>query len=134
MYSLKFDTPRRTLHLELQGFWSGATLMAFAAEMRAEVAALNARGETFAILSDCRRFPVQSLEVATGFERMMQHGGGPFRGPSAIVVASVLSKMQAERIFGGPHVRVFLAVKEAQAWLDTEWCVPKAKETGSHAA
>ena len=119
MYSIKFDGPSRTLHLKLEGFWTVVTLGAFAAELLAKTTAVNIRHKSYAILSDASRFPVQSPQVSAGFERIRERGSKVHRGPTAIVVASVLNKMQAERSLRGPDVQVFMSADDARAWLAT---------------
>lgn len=74
----------------------------------------------FAILSDSSRFPVQSLAVASGFERIRARGSKLHKGPTAIVVGSYLNKVQAERSLKGARIRVFLSADEARDWL-TAW-------------
>ena len=120
MYSIKFDPPSRTLHLSLDGFWTSVTLASFAAELLVETTALHLRYGSYAILSDSSRFPVQSPEVAAGFDGIMKRGAEVHNGPTAIVVASILNKMQAERSVRGPNVRVFLSADEARGWIE-EW-------------
>ncbi|HVF93948.1 MAG TPA: hypothetical protein VM900_06510, partial [Sphingomonas sp.] len=66
---------------------------------------------------DASRFPVQSPAVAAGFDKIRERGSKVRKGPTAIVVASVLNKMQAERSLQGPDIRVFLSADEARAWL-----------------
>ena len=117
MYTIKFDASTRTLHLELEGFWSVGTLTAFAAELLVKTTALNLRYGKFAILSDSTRFPVQSSAVSAGFERIRERGAQLHKGHTAVVVGSVLNKMQAERSLRGPHVRVFLSANDAKRWL-----------------
>ena len=120
VYSIAFDTETRTLHLRLEGFWSMATLANFAAELLETSAAARRRHDSFAILSDSSRFPVQSPDVAHGFEQLMARGAATHKGPTAILVASVLNKMQVQRSMKGPRLGVFLSVEEARAWLAAE--------------
>lgn len=129
MYSIRFDAQSRILELRLEDFWSSATLARFAAELLVRATALRVRHGGFAILSDSSRFPVQSPEVAQGFERLMARGTKSHTGPTAIVVASVLNKMQAERSLKAPRVRVFLDADEAKQWLQAEWSAAQARRS-----
>ena len=45
-------------------------------------------------------------------------------GPTAIIVAGVLNKLQAERTLKGDRVRVFLNEADARAWLIAEMAQP----------
>lgn len=120
MYTIAFDAQSRTLQLKLEGFWSAATLAGFAAELISKTTALRTRYPEFAILSDSSCFPVQSPDVARGFEQLMMGGAKAHTGSTAVVVASVLNKMQAERSLPGTRVRVFMSADEARRWLATE--------------
>ena len=122
MYDIRFDARKRILRLRLEGFWTPVTLARFMADLKAEATKVRASHGGFATLSDSRDFPVQSPEVAGGFAALMQGGGAGQAGPTAIVVASVLNKIQAERALNTPSVKVFLALEDAQRWLDAEWC------------
>lgn len=121
MYTISFDAPSRTLRLTLKGLWSAATLAGFAAELLVKATAARVRYGDFALLSDASGFPVQTARVAEGFEAILARGAKVHAGPVAIVVASVLNKMQAERTLKSPRLRVFLSLDEARQWLATEW-------------
>lgn len=117
-YAIEFDKAARLLRLRLSGFWTEDVLRRFAADLLAAVQSAGAAGTPFDVLSDTSRFPVQSTEVAQGFERIMQAGASMHQGRTAIVVASTLNKIQAERIFTEPTVRIFTAAEEAARWLE----------------
>ena len=120
MYTIRFDPQEHVLHLTLSDFWTEATLALFTAEMVAKATALRRDGRPYGVLSDSRNFPVQSPAVAQGFERLMAAGAKAGAGPTAVVVASTLNKLQAERSLAGGRVRVFLDEGEARAWLAAE--------------
>ena len=120
MYSIRYDTRERVLHLQLEGFWTVATLARFAAELIARATTLKLRRIGYAVLSDSTRFAIQSPTVSQGFEQLMARGAQAHDGPTAIVVASQLNKMQAERTLKGERVRVFLTEADARAWLAEE--------------
>lgn len=126
MYSIRFDTATHTLHLTLHGFWSTAMLTRFTTELAIRATALRAQYGSFAILSDSTDFAVQSAEVSKGFEKLRNRGAQTHSGPTAIVVGSMLNKLQAERSLKAPHVRVFLNVEEAREWLASERASPSA--------
>ncbi|NTS64809.1 hypothetical protein HRV97_06515 [Sphingomonas sp. HHU CXW] len=116
-YSFDYEAGARILHMRLSGFWSLATLATYTARLLAEVTRLRLRGEQFDILSDSRAFDIQSREVAAGFERISRRGAQMHRGCTAVVVATQLSKMQAERAMAAPRLRVFLDPAAARTWL-----------------
>lgn len=121
MFDVRFDPARRVLHLRLEGFWSMATIDHFAAEMAPKATAFRLRHGSFATLSDARAFWIQSADVLERFERFRARATETKAGPTAIVVASALSKTQAERVLKSDRVRVFLDLAEAEAWLAAEW-------------
>lgn len=121
MYSIRFDPYRHVFYLSLTGFWTMTIVVQFAAEMLVRTTAARVRHRRFAILSDARDFPIQSAVVSQYFERIMARGIDMNVGPTAIVVASHLNKLQAERLFDLRRVRVFLDREEAERWLDSVW-------------
>ncbi len=121
MFDIRFDPAQRVLHLTLSGFWTMATVGRFAAEMLLRTTAIRMRHGTFATLSDARDFPIQSAEVSERFERIRARGLEMNIGPTAIVVASQLSKFQAERVLNADRIRVFLDIAAAEAWLAERW-------------
>ena len=124
MYRIAYHPGDRLLHLTLEGFWSAATLARFAAELLVRTAAIGRGGTIYGVLSDSSRFPVQSPLVAQGFSRIAARGAERHRGPTAIVVAGALNKMQAERTLGGARLRVFTDAVEARSWIVGELASP----------
>lgn len=104
----------------LRGFWDMETLMAFGRGMREAVGAVARRHAVFALLSDSTDFHIQSPEVSEGFAQMMTEGARHHAGPTAIVVGTMLNKIQAGRVFTDPRVRIFTDGHEARRWVDAE--------------
>lgn len=123
MYSFRFDANARILHIRTEGMWTVATLAAYAAESLMRGAALKLRYRRFSVIADVRDFPVQTAEVAKAFELLMAKSADLITAPSAIVVSSMLSKLQAERVGKHPLMRVFLDHDQAVAWVKREWSV-----------
>lgn len=121
MYSIRFDPEQRVFYLTLSGFWTVATVIQFAAEMLVRTTAARIRHGRYALVSDSTEFAIQSPAVSAHFERIMARGIEMDVGPSAIIVGSYLNKLQAERIFDGDRVRVFLDSDAATAWLASVW-------------
>jgi hypothetical protein len=126
MYAIRYDPGDRILHLRLEGFWGAATLAGFTAELLVRTTALRLRGTVYGVLSDSSRFAIQSPLVSQGFERIMARGAQTHRGPTAVVVASVLNKLQAERTLKGDRTRISLDAEEARAWLAMQMAVGAA--------
>ena len=102
-FDIRFDEPARVLHIRLWGFWSLPTVA-------------RRRHPRFAVLSDSMASLVRS-------PRWPRPPGGSSRGAranvgrTAIVVASRLNKLQAERSMHMANLRICLDANEAAAWL-----------------
>lgn len=117
-FEIRYDAEDHVLHMRIWGFWSLMTLAAYTTRLLIETARL--RGETYDILSDSREFDVQGAAVSAGFERIAARGAKTQRGRTAIVVASQLNRIQAQRTTGGERTRIFLDIDEARGWLRAE--------------
>ena len=113
-FEIRYDAQEHVLHMRIWGFWSVLTLAAYTTRLLIETARL--RGEDYDILSDSRSFEVQGAAVSAGFERIAARGARMQRGRTAIVVASQLNRIQAQRTTGGERTRIFLDMDEARAW------------------
>ena len=116
-YAIDFDPMAERLSLRLEGFWNDATADAFGTALREQIAAILKTTSRFDTLSDATAFPVQSASVSTKFGSLMYALGTARHGRIAVVVASTLNKLQAERALGNA-VAVFLDRCAACAWLD----------------
>lgn len=117
MHRIEFDEKLVLMRVKLEGYWTMAEYSVFDADLAAFTQEIRKRHSHFRALSDAREFAVQSPEVtgamAQSFERVMQQN----RGPTAIVLGSVLAKMQIERAVTSSYVRRFLDIELAEAWL-----------------
>jgi hypothetical protein len=104
----------------LRGFWTLEDLQAFGDKMFEAVGRIARRHVVFGLLSDSSDFKIQSTEVGEAFAHMMAKGNRGHAGPTAIAVGSTLNKLQAERLFPDPRVRIFLDFGEAQRWVEEE--------------
>ena len=118
-FDVWFDKDAGILHMRIAGFWTRATLAAFGAKLLLETGKLKLRGREYAVLSDATAFPVQSPDIAAGFEALSRRGAERHKGLTAIVVGGSLAKKQAERTMAAPGLRIFLDEREARAWLAT---------------
>ncbi|RYE02640.1 MAG: hypothetical protein EOP61_07925 [Sphingomonadales bacterium] len=62
-------------------------------------------------------FPVQANDVADLMTNILAGGAPSTTGRIAIVVASVLNRLQVERTLIHPRLRTFMTVGEAEDWL-----------------
>ncbi|MFN3435568.1 MAG: hypothetical protein ACK4ZY_14350 [Sphingomonas sp.] len=126
MFTFAFDPSARILTITGEGLWSLSTLTAFSAEALARGGALRLRHGQFAVLNDVRKMPIQLPEVARGLEILTAKSAAITTAPIAVVVGSVLSKIQVERVVNAPNTKAFLTIEEAKAWLALNWTVQAA--------
>lgn len=115
-FTVSLDREARLLEWTLSGFWEVADARAFMAAIRSAVANLGPPPQRWDGLGDARHFPIQSPQVS---ELMRRGPAGAMRhdGRIAVVVGSMLGKLQAERSLDDPKTRCFLSMAEARAWL-----------------
>lgn len=116
-YEIAYDGERRLMELTLRGFWSAEDLDAFSEDLMRCARAAKQRDGDFLLLSDSRQFEVQSVDVTEGFQRAMATRLRSDEAFSAIVVASTLNKLQAERAVKATGTRFFTDIDEARDWL-----------------
>jgi hypothetical protein len=125
MHKIEFDDDLALMTLTLTGYWTMEEFGAYEAAFLAVLQDIRKRHRDFRILSRSAEFPVQSVEVATAFGERIWGAVKDNRGPVALIAGSVLNKMQAERVFPDPNVRVFLSEEEARAWLFRDGALPQ---------
>jgi len=126
MFTFAFDPSARILTITGEGLWSLSTLTAFSAEALARGGALRLRHGQFAVLNVVRKMPIQLPEVERGLEILTAKSAAITTAPIAVVVGSVLSKIQVERVVNAPNTKAFLTIDEAKAWLALNWTAQAA--------
>lgn len=116
-FDVRYDRTLNMLHWTMRGFWTVADVTAFGAAMRQSMPVFGSPPFTYDALCDSRAFPVQSAEVGAALGRINDIGRTMRIGRTAIVVGSVMNKLQAQRTLVDPDLRVFLTLEEATAWL-----------------
>jgi len=118
MYEIDYDENSQTIHLRLTDFWTEATMASFRNEFLPLAQKLARARTNFVVLSDCRNYPVQSPDILIAWAEIL--GANPaVTAPYAIVVGSVLNKLQAERGLTAPNVKIFTSLEAGTAWLQT---------------
>lgn len=119
-FEIHVDEVAGIVRTVLRGFWTIEDMQAFGRGMLEAVGPVARGHVVFGLLSDATAFKIQSVEVSEAFARMMAQGSRIHRGPTAIAVGSTLNKLQAERLFTDPGVRIFMDFGEARRWIDDE--------------
>ena len=117
MFAVDFDAGARRLTLRLSGFWCDETMTAFENALKRSLAEAERTTPTFDTLSDASAFPVQSPAISLRFGTLMASLASNRHGKVAIIVASTLNKMQAERAIASPATRIFLDRATAIRWF-----------------
>jgi hypothetical protein len=118
-FEVTFDRNRRLLSWTMRGFWTLEDVAAFRRAMVAAIKPLGPPPHRYDGLCDSRDFHVQTgpVSVALGEIDRIGTSARHDRGRFAIVVGSVINKLQAERTLTGSGIRVFLSMREAEDWL-----------------
>lgn len=116
-FRLAYDPGRNRIRIDIRGFWTVETVHAFAAAAGAKAMEVRAIRDDYDVLIDSRDFPVQANEVADLLPRIAEGGLALTTGRAASVVGSHLNKLQAERTQTHPRLKIFLTMKDAEAWL-----------------
>ena len=116
MFDLRFDKKSAILHLTLSGHWTDEDFTQFEQAYVVALEGATANNGSIGLLSDSREFPVQSQDVASRFSDLTKQSFARLAA-SAIVVGSVLNKIQAERTMKSDRLKLFLEEKEARDWL-----------------
>lgn len=116
-YELQFDPVLGFLTIKLGGFWDDKSVQLFRAELRSTIRQITSGNRDFQTLCDCRGFVVQSQTVMNEIAQTMANGVETKLGRTAIVVDSVLSKMQINRLVANPKIKLFENFELASAWL-----------------
>jgi len=116
-FSISYSRAERTLSWRMAGFWDLEDVGAFLLAMRDIVVPLGPPPLLMKGLCDSREFPVQAPAVADALTNVNTLAQRTRRGPTAIVVGSMLNKLQAQRSLPDPLLEVFLDIDEARSWL-----------------
>lgn len=118
MFRFHFHEDLGYLEAKLAGFWTLEELAAFDRDINYYVTRYAGRFPNFPMLSDSREFAVQSLEVSDAFAAFSTAGAQRHTGRVAVVVSSVLSRMQTKRFIDEKWgQRFFDDMDEARAWV-----------------
>lgn len=120
MFELKFHQKEGLLERRLSGFWTPDTAKDYMAQLDALIARIKRTHPNFRTLSDSTGMALQSAEVTIALTEGMKRLFAANPGRVAIIAGSVLNKLQIQRGYPFPNVRVFLNEQSARAWLFEE--------------
>ena len=102
----------------MRGLWTMADVAGFVSALRAATVSLGAPPYQHDGLCDSRDFKVQPRDVSEALGKIDDATRGMREGRTAIVVGSMMNKLQAERTLKSAGTRVFLTMEDAEAWLN----------------
>lgn len=124
MFDFSYDPDRNLMRLVQEDYWSLANFRAFESEFMKRHTSIRRTSPNYRVLADCRHFPVQSAEISEAFGAFFDMIMAENKGHYAIVVGSILNKLQAKRALPQAHVQVFTDPDEAMIWLFEDGSLP----------
>jgi len=116
-YTIDVQNDPPLLRVAMRGFWTMDTFNAYVRDCGAAMHKLIARHGRFDMLSECNDYPIQGPDVSAAFERLKDMGDQTAQNRIAVVTSSALGRLQAERLIGNQHSRVFGSEAAALEWL-----------------
>jgi hypothetical protein len=116
-YAIEIQESPPLIRVTLRGFWTMEIFQAYMDECGRAIQGLMARHGRFDTLGDCHDFPVQGPDVSAAFVRLKQMSDGTPQNRIALYTRSALGRIQAERLVGNAHSRVFANEAAAMEWL-----------------
>ena len=117
---VEFDAVKKRISIALSGSWDGELISRFKSEFEKVMRDCNRHGillRDVSALVDWREMSLITQEFVPIIKEMIERLSAPV-GKSAIIVSSMLAKLQANRIRPTATCAVFLSLDEAIAWLD----------------
>jgi hypothetical protein len=116
-YSVEARNDPPLLRVKLSGFWTMETFNAYKRDCGVEIEKLVSHHGRFDMLSDCNDFSIQGPDVSAAFEELKAMSDKMPQNRLAVVTGSALGRLQAERLVGNPHSRIFSTEAAALEWL-----------------
>jgi hypothetical protein len=117
MFVFKVEEEKRYIFLGMSELLSGPATENLNKELLLHTALSRRRFGSFRMLVDVSSAPIQSPEVISRIqppEEILEH---ELDRIAIVVAGSVLSQLQAKRIFNESRTRIFMSLDEAEAWL-----------------
>ena len=115
-YSIAIDRRRKLLRIDFHGFFTRADLAGYLETKQAALAELACRQNEHVTLCNFSTCSPQSQDVLDLFKCSLEDPAYMSRR-LAVVVGTMLSRLQARRVVTRRDIDIFLTVAEAEAWL-----------------
>jgi len=116
VFKFRVDDQKKLVYLEVSGLMSVEEADKLSDELLANASAARRRFGSFRVLVDGRQSPVQPAATMARY-KSPQEVLDTEEDRYAIVVGSMLSKLQTDRSFDDDRIGVFLELDSAEAWL-----------------
>lgn len=116
MYEIEIDSKERLVRVRITDVLFPSDTEHFNQTLANHASAARLRFKRFRLLADGRDGPVQPQATAILFVSPGRLLDGPDE-KWAVVVNSVLMKMQVTRLMNDPRAQAFVSMAEAEAWL-----------------
>jgi hypothetical protein len=117
MFRVDYDPRLNLMWISVKGFWTLDTVPMLATAIGTKVQEIRARRDDFDVIVESLDFPVQANDVADSLSNIMAAGMTLTSGRAAIVVGSILNRLQVERTLVHPRLSAFPSLEAALAWL-----------------
>jgi hypothetical protein len=116
-YDIRYCAERHYLQMRIVGEWDDAIFERYAADYRAAVDELRARGGISHSLIDGSDFGLQPPEIADRFPVLIQATNHNPEQRSACVVPKLVNRVQARQGGDIVNARYFRSIEDAADWL-----------------
>jgi hypothetical protein len=117
MYKITLDEERDLVELELGGFWTENDFEQFIADEHAALRKLLCPVGKHLLLCDLTKLNVVAQEVGARIARDLNSQGPRDAEWIAIVISSVLLKLQMQRLLTRSNAQIFDDIESARNWL-----------------
>lgn len=117
MFEFEVDQSRLFLRIKLVGYWESTIWQQYKPAVQAAFEALEPMGGCRAMLIDLSVYPIQTQEIATAHQRVLETTRRTQPTRIAILAQSSLSKLQARRVAGNTGHSIFDTESAAMEWL-----------------
>jgi hypothetical protein len=115
-FSIDVDPARKLLKVALSGFYTVADVERYHAAIHVATARAGGLPSAQRMVCDISGMHIQTQDVVVAFQKVMSDPKYQHRRV-ALVVASTLARMQAQRATSAREVHFFPTTAEAEAWL-----------------
>ena len=116
MFAFKIDERKQLVHVEVAGIMSVAEADALNEALVSNAAVARRKFGAFRLLTDARLSPVQPAATMARFKAPSDLLQGP-DDRYAVVLGTMLSKLQTDRMSNDDRLRAFLSIEAAETWL-----------------